>query len=52
MYDGSMFAGCDESLEILNYIREENIKYIVEWALLQQWKTEAKTVISRKMQRN
>ena len=33
--------------EHLNCTREENIKYTVVWVLLQQWKTEAKTVTSR-----
>ena len=32
--------------------REENIKYIVEWDPSQRWRTEVKTVISRRMQRN
>ena len=38
--------------EHLNYIREENTKYTVAWDLLLQWKTEAKTVISRQMRRS
>ena len=33
--------------EHLNYIREENTKYTVAWDRLLQWRTEAKTVISR-----
>ena len=38
--------------ESLNYIREENIKYIVEWAHWQLWRTEVKTVTSRLMRRS
>ena len=49
---GSIFAGCDESREHSNCTREENIKYIVEWDPSQRWRTEVKTVISRRMQRN
>ena len=49
---GSIFAGCDEVREHLNFIREENIKYTVEWVQSLLWKTEAKTVTSRQMQRS
>ena len=38
--------------EHLNYIREENTKYTVAWDRLLQWRTEAKTVISRQMRRS
>ncbi len=49
---GSMFAGCDESREHLSCIREESIRYIVAWVLLQPWKTEARTVTSSLMPKN
>ena len=39
-------------LELSNYIREENTKFTVVWVLLQLWKTEAKTVTSRKALRS
>ena len=35
-----------------NCIRDVSIKYTVAWALLQQWKTEARTVTSRLTQRS
>ena len=42
---GSMFAGCDESPEHSSSIREENIKYTVEWDLLQLWRTAAGSLL-------
>ena len=33
--------------ELSNCIREENTKYTAVWVLLQPWKMEARTVISR-----
>ena len=38
--------------EHLNYSREENTKYTVEWDPSQPWRTEAKTVTSRPAPRN
>ena len=35
-----------------NYIREENIKYTVEWDPLQLWRMAARTVTSRRMPRS
>ncbi len=49
---GSIFAGCDESPGTFEFIREENIKYIVVWDLSQLWRMEAKTVTSRQMRRS
>ena len=49
---GSMLAGCDESLEILNYIMDVSLKFIVVWVRSQQWNMEAVTVTSRQMPRN
>ena len=35
--------------EHLNYIREENTRFTVEWVLSQPWKTEVRTAISGKV---
>ena len=49
---GSIFAGCDESPGTFELYQEENTKYTVVWDLSQLWKTEARIVTSRQMQRN
>ena len=49
---GSLFAGCDEAPGTSNYIREENTKFTVVWALSPLWRTAAKTVTSRKVLKN
>ncbi len=49
---GSMFAGCDESPGTFELYQEENIKYTAVWDLSQLWRTEVKTVTSRRMRRN
>ena len=41
-----------KALEILNCIREENIRFTEVWAPLLLWKTEVKTVISSRTQRS
>ena len=49
---GSMFAGCDEAPGTFELYQEENTKYTAVWDLLQPWRTEVKTVTSRKVRRN
>ncbi len=49
---GSIFAGCDEAREPSSFIREENTRYIVAWVPSLPWKTEAKTVTSRRALRS
>ena len=50
---GSMFAGCDEAPGTFELFQgKKNTKYTVVWVPSLPWKTEAKTVTSRKVQRN
>ena len=49
---GSMFAGCDEAPGTFELFQGRNTKYTVVWVPSLPWKTEAKTVTSRKVQRN
>lgn len=49
---GSMFAGCDEAPGTFELYQEENTRYIVAWVLSLLWKTEARTVTSRRALRS
>ncbi len=51
MYARSL-AGCDEAPGTFELFQEENTKYTEAWVLSQLWKTEAKTDISRQVQRS
>ena len=49
---GSIFAGCDESPGTFELYRDVSIRYTAAWAPSLPWKTEARTAISRQMQRS
>ena len=49
---GSMFAGCDEAPGTFELYQGRKYKYTAVWDLSQLWRTEVKTVTSRRMRRN
>ena len=54
LLEAGILQGWDvmKHLEISNYSRDVNTKYIVEWVQLQLWKMVAKTDTSRQMRRS